>query len=411
MEFATRTIHFRQPADPLTGAVTPPIYQTSTFEQTAPGEHRGFDYGRTNNPTRQRLEAVLADLEHGQHAAVFGSGLAAEHAVLQAHLRPGSGIVVPHDVYGGTFRLLHRVFEPLGCRITRVDFADLDALGAAIDASTRLVWLESPTNPRLLVYDIRAVARLAHERQALVVVDNTFATPCFQQPLDLGADLVVHSVTKYLAGHSDVIQGAVIARETAVFEPVKFLRTRLAAPGAWTAAHAAGPKTLELRMERHANNARAIAEVLDAHPRVRRVYYPGLAGHPGHAVAAAQMSGFGGMVSFELEGTPDEAARFASSRTFFALAESLGSVRALISVPGLMTHASIPADIRRTMGLSETLIRLSPGIEHARDLVATRQQLDAPRAGGRRPRACCVLDCRRWPVSAACAQCERADRP
>lgn len=372
MEFATRTIHFRQPADPLTGAVTPPIYQTSTFEQTAPGEHRGFDYGRTNNPTRQRLEAVLADLEHGQHAAVFGSGLAAEHAVLQAHLRPGSGIVVPHDVYGGTFRLLHRVFEPLGCRITRVDFADLDALGAAIDTSTRLVWLESPTNPRLLVYDIRAVARLAHERQALVVVDNTFATPCFQQPLDLGADLVVHSVTKYLAGHSDVIQGAVIAREAAVFEPVKFLQNALGGvPGAfdcWLTLR--GLKTLELRMERHANNARAIAEVLDAHPRVRRVYYPGLAGHPGHAVAAAQMSGFGGMVSFELEGTPDEAARFASSRTFFALAESLGSVRALISVPGLMTHASIPADIRRTMGLSETLIRLSPGIEHARDLVA-----------------------------------------
>lgn len=393
MEFATRTIHFRQPADPLTGAVTPPIYQTSTFEQTAPGEHRGFDYGRTNNPTRQRLEAVLADLEHGQHAAVFGSGLAAEHAVLQAHLRPGSGIVVPHDVYGGTFRLLHRVFEPLGCRITRVDFADLDALGAAIDASTRLVWLESPTNPRLLVYDIRAVARLAHERQALVVVDNTFATPCFQQPLDLGADLVVHSVTKYLAGHSDVIQGAVIAREAAVFEPVKFLQNALGGvPGAfdcWLTLR--GLKTLELRMERHANNARAIAEVLDAHPRVRRVYYPGLAGHPGHAVAAAQMSGFGGMVSFELEGTPDEAARFASSRTFFALAESLGSVRALISVPGLMTHASIPADIRRTMGLSETLIRLSPGIEHARDLVADLVSgLDAlaPVAAGRAHAAC-----------------------
>ena len=393
MEFATRTIHFRQPTDPLTGAVTPPIYQTSTFEQTAPGEHRGFDYGRTNNPTRQRLEAVLADLEHGQHAAVFGSGLAAEHAVLQAHLRPGGGIVVPHDVYGGTFRPLHRVFEPLGCRITRADFADLDALGAAIDTSTRLVWLESPTNPRLLVYDIRAVARLAHARQALVVVDNTFATPCFQQPLDLGADLVVHSVTKYLAGHSDVIQGAVIARDAAVFEPVKFLQNALGGvPSAfdcWLTLR--GLKTLELRMDRHATNARAIADALDAHPRVRRVYYPGLAGHPGHAVAAAQMSGFGGMVSFELEGTPDEAARFASSRTFFALAESLGSVRALISVPGLMTHASIPADIRRAMGISETLIRLSPGIEHARDLVADLVSgLDAlaPVAAGRAHAAC-----------------------
>lgn len=372
MEFATRAIHAGQPTDALTGAVTPPIYQTTTFEQAAPGEHRGFDYSRTNNPTRQRLEAVLADLEHGQHAAVFASGLAAEHAVLLAHLTPGTRIVVPHDVYGGTYRLLHRVFEPLGCRIARADFSDLPALAAAMDATTRLVWLESPTNPRLLVYDIRAIAQLAHARQALVVVDNTFATPCFQQPLALGADLVVHSVTKYLAGHSDVVQGAVIARDAAVFEPVQFLQNALGGvPGAfdcWLTLR--GLKTLELRMERHAGNARRIADMLAAHPRVRRVYYPGLPAHPGHAIAAAQMTGFGGMVSFELDGTPEEVARFASSRSYFALAESLGSVRALISVPGLMTHASIPADIRRTMGLSETLIRLSPGIEHSRDLVA-----------------------------------------
>ncbi len=393
MEFATRAIHFRQPADPLTGAVTPPIYQTTTFEQGAPGEHRGFDYSRTNNPTRQRLEAVLADLEHGQYAAVFASGLAAEHAVLLAHLRPGTNIVVPHDLYGGTYRLLHRVFEPLGCRIVRADFSDLEALAASIDATTRLVWLESPTNPRLLVYDIRAVARLAHERQALVVVDNTFATPCFQQPLDLGADLVVHSVTKYLAGHSDVIQGAVIARDAAVFEPVKFLQNALGGvPSAfdcWLTLR--GLKTLDLRMERHAGNARRIADALDAHPRVRRVYYPGLATHPGHAIAAAQMTGFGGMVAFELAGTAAEASRFASSRTFFALAESLGSVRALISVPGLMTHASIPADVRRAMGLSDTLIRLSPGIEHPRDLVADLVAgLDAltPVVAGRAHAAC-----------------------
>jgi cystathionine gamma-lyase len=393
MEFATRAIHFRQPTDPLTGAVTPPIYQTTTFEQVAPGEHRGFDYSRTNNPTRQRLEAVLADLEHGHHAAVFASGLAAEHAVLLAHLTPGTSIVVPHDVYGGTYRLLHRVFEPLGCRVVRADFSDLEALAAAIDATTRLVWLESPTNPRLLVYDIRAVARIAHERQALMVVDNTFATPCFQQPLDLGADLVVHSVTKYLAGHSDVIQGAVIARDAAVFEKVRFLQNALGGvPGAfdcWLTLR--GLKTLDLRMERHAGNARRIAEALDAHPRVRRVYYPGLAAHPGHAVAAAQMTGFGGMVAFDLEGTAEEAAQFASSRTFFALAESLGSVRALISVPGLMTHASIPAEIRHAMGLSDTLIRLSPGIEHPRDLVADLVAgLDAltPVAAGRAHAAC-----------------------
>jgi cystathionine beta-lyase/cystathionine gamma-synthase len=393
MEFATRAIHFRQPSDPLTGAVTPPIYQTTTFEQVAPGEHRGFDYSRTNNPTRQRLEAVLADLEHGQHAAVFASGLAAEHAVLMAHLTPGTSIVVPHDVYGGTYRLLHRVFEPLGCRVVRADFSDLDALAAAIDATTRLVWLESPTNPRLLVYDIRAVARLAHARQALVVVDNTFATPCVQQPLELGADLVVHSVTKYLAGHSDVIQGAVIARDAAVFETVKFLQNALGGvPSAfdcWLTLR--GLKTLDLRMERHQSNARRIAEVLAEHPRVRRVYYPGLPTHPGHAIAMAQMTGFGGMVSFELEGTADETARFASSRSLFALAESLGSVRALISVPGLMTHASIPAAVRRAMGLPETLIRLSPGIEHPRDLVADLVSgLDAlaPVAAGRAHAAC-----------------------
>jgi cystathionine gamma-lyase len=336
---------------------------------------------------------VLADLEHGQHAAVFASGLAAEHAVLMAHLTPGTSIVVPHDVYGGTYRLLHRVFEPLGCRVVRADFSDLDALAAAIDATTRLVWLESPTNPRLLVYDIRAVARLAHARQALVVVDNTFATPCVQQPLELGADLVVHSVTKYLAGHSDVIQGAVIARDAAVFETVKFLQNALGGvPSAfdcWLTLR--GLKTLDLRMERHQSNARRIAEVLAEHPRVRRVYYPGLPTHPGHAIAMAQMTGFGGMVSFELEGTADETARFASSRSLFALAESLGSVRALISVPGLMTHASIPAAVRRAMGLPETLIRLSPGIEHPRDLVADLVSgLDAlaPVAAGRAHAAC-----------------------
>ena len=393
MEFATRAIHFRQPTDPLTGAVTPPIYQTTTFEQVAPGAHRGFDYSRTNNPTRQRLEAVLADLEHGQHAAVFASGLAAEHAVLLAHLTPGTSIVVPHDLYGGTWRLLHKVFAPLGCRITRADFSDLDALGAAIDGTTRLVWLESPTNPRLQVYDIRAIAALAHARRALVVVDNTFATPCFQQPLDLGADLVVHSVTKYLAGHSDVILGAVIARDPAVFDQVKFLQNALGGvPSAfdcWLTLR--GLKTLDLRMERHAGNARRIAETLAGHPRVRRVCYPGLATDPGHAIAAAQMTGFGGMLAVELEGTAEDAARFASSRRLFALAESLGSVRALISVPGLMTHASIPPDERRAMGLSETLVRLSPGIEHPRDLVADLVEgLEAltPVAAGRDLAAC-----------------------
>src|SRR5690348_2151007 len=227
MDFATRTIHSRQPSEPETGAVIPPIFQTTTYQQVGPGEHRGFDYTRTSNPTRQRLEAVLADLEGVSHAAVFGSGLAAEHAILLAYLKPGDEIVVPGDVYGGTFRMLHRVFAPLGCVVTRADFADLTALAAAITPKTKLVWLESPTNPRLLVYDLAAVCRVAHAGGALVVVDNTFATPYFQQPFSLGADLVVHSVTKYLAGHSDVIQGAVIAKDKAVFEPVAFLQNAL----------------------------------------------------------------------------------------------------------------------------------------------------------------------------------------
>lgn len=380
MEFSTTVIHFGQPADAATGAIATPIHQTSTFEQDTPGRHRGFDYARTNNPTRQRLEAVLAELEHGAHAAVFGSGLAAEHAVLQAFLRPGDRIVVPLDVYGGTYRLLHRVFEPLGCRVTSVDFADLDAVRAATAAGTRLVWLESPTNPRLQVYDIRAISARAHEAGALVVVDNTFATPYFQRPLDLGADLVVHSVTKYLAGHSDVIQGAVVARDRAVFEPVKFLQNALGAvPGpfdCWLTLR--GLKTLELRMDRHAASAQALAALLAAHPRVARVYYPGLQPHPGHHIARAQMSGFGGMLSFELAGTADDARTFATGRRYFALAESLGGVRALVSLPALMTHASIPPAERASRGITDTLIRLSPGIENTADLVAdVREGLDA----------------------------------
>lgn len=372
MEFSTKTIHAGQPVDAQTGAVVTPIFQTTTFQQIAPGEHRGFDYTRTSNPTRKRLEGVLAELEGVEHAAVFGSGLAAEHAILQAYLRPGDRIVVPGDVYGGTFRMLHRVFEPLGCEVTQVDFADLAAVKRALTPATKLVWLESPTNPRLLVYDIEAISRLSHAAGALVVVDNTFATPFFQRPFQLGADLVVHSVTKYLAGHSDLIQGAVIAKDAAVFEPVRFLQNALGGvPGpfdCWLTLR--GLKTLELRMLRHAENAAAVANALGRHPRVHRVYFPGLATHPGHDIARRQMTGFGGIVSFELAGTSEEAAAFASSLRYFALGESLGGVRALVCVPCRMTHASIPPDTRRALGLSDTLIRLSPGCEHPRDLVA-----------------------------------------
>jgi cystathionine beta-lyase/cystathionine gamma-synthase len=386
MEFATRTIHAGQPSEPGTGSLIAPIFQTSTYEQEAPGVHRGFDYSRTNNPTRARLEAVLADLEGVQHAAVFASGLAAENAVLQAYLKPGDEIVIPQDVYGGTYRLLTKVYESAGCVIRQVDVADHAAFEAALNQRTRLVWIESPTNPRLLIYDIAKICAAAHAKGALVVVDNTFATPFFQQPFQLGADLVVHSVTKYLAGHSDLIQGAVLARDAAVFEPVKFLQNATGAVPSpfdcWLTLR--GLKTLELRMERHALNAETIARALETHPLVRGVYFPGLPAHPGHDIARRQMTGFGGMVSFELDGTVDEVVSFVSSRRFFALGESLGGVKSLVCHPARMTHASIPPETRRALGLSDTLIRLSPGCEHPRDLVADLVEgLDALAAAAR----------------------------
>ena len=355
MHFSTRAIHSAQPSDPSTGALIAPIYQTSTYEQDSPGVNQGFDYSRTNNPTRQRLEEVLADLEGVRHCAVFGSGLAAEHAVLHAYLRPHDEIVVPVDVYGGTFRLLSRVFANYDLRVVPVDTTDLNAVRAAVSDRTRLVWLETPTNPRLIVSDIAAIAAITHAAGARLVVDNTFATPVFQQPFSLGADIVIHSVTKYLAGHSDLIQGAALAKDPAVFEPIKLLQNAIGAVPApfdcWLTLR--GLKTLELRMQRHAANAAAIADALRAHDRVARVYYPG----------------FGGMVSFELEGTAEDVRRFVSGRQFFALGESLGGVKALICHPATMTHASIPADRRQALGLSGRLIRLSPGIEHADDLI------------------------------------------
>jgi cystathionine gamma-lyase len=371
MRFATKTIHAAQPSEPETGALVAPIFQTSTYEQDAPAVNRGFDYSRTNNPTRKRLEDVLAELEGVRHCAAFASGLAAENAILQAYLRHGDEIVVPLDVYGGTFRLLNTVFAPLGCTVKPTDLSDADAVTRAVTPRTRLVWIESPTNPRLLIADIARIAAIAHAQGALVVVDNTFATPYFQRPFELGADLVVHSVTKYLAGHSDLIQGAVLAKDQAVFDPVKFLQNATGAVPApldcWLTLR--GLKTLELRMERHAQNAAAIAAVLAAHPAVRRVYYPGLPEHAGHAVAKRQMSGFGGMVSCELEGTVDDVVAFVSGRKYFALGESLGGVKSLICHPARMTHASIPAAERARLGLADTLVRLSPGCEHPDDLI------------------------------------------
>ncbi len=371
MDFATRTIHAAQDAEAGTGALIAPVFQTSTYEQQAPGDHRGFDYSRTNNPTRARLEAVLAELEGVKHAAVYASGLAAENAIFQAYLRPGDEVVIPLDTYGGTYRILNRVFKPMDCEIRQIDISDEAALESALTHKTRLVWIESPTNPRLLIYDIKAISRLAHDRGALVVVDNTFASPYFQRPFELGADIVVHSVTKYLAGHSDLIQGAVLAKDAAIFEPVKFLQNATGAVPSpfdcWLTLR--GLQTLELRMQRHAENAAAIADALREHRLVRRVYFPGLREHSGHEIARRQMSGFGGMVSFELEGTVDEVTSFVSSRRYFTLGESLGGVKALVCHPARMTHASIPAEERAKLGLSDTLIRLSPGCENAKDLV------------------------------------------
>lgn len=371
MKFATKTIHAGQPSEPETGSLIAPIFQTSTYEQDFPGHDKGFNYSRTNNPTRQRLEAVLAELEGVEHAAVFASGLAAENAVLQAYLKPGDEIVIPLDVYGGTYRILNKVFQPLGVGIQQIDTGDTAALDRAITSRTRLVWIETPTNPRLLVYDVAAISKLAHSRGAFVVVDNTFATPYFQQPFELGADVVVHSVTKYLAGHSDLIQGAALAKNAAVFEPIKFLQNATGAVPApldcWLTLR--GLKTLELRMQRHEENAIAVADALKAHPLVRRVYFPGLSEHPGHEIARRQMTGFGGMVSFELDGTVDDVTAFVSSLRYFTLGESLGGVKALVCHPATMTHASIPPEARAALGLSDTLIRLSPGCENAQDLI------------------------------------------
>ena len=371
MKFATRTIHAGQPSEPETGALVAPIFQTSTYEQEAPGHDKGFSYSRTNNPTRQRLETVLAALEGVEYAAAFASGLAAENAVLQAYLRPGDEIIIPLDVYGGTYRILNRVYQPIGVVTRQIDTSDLKAVEAALSPKTRFLWIESPTNPRLLITDIAAVAKMAHTRGALVVVDNTFATPCFQQPFELGADIVVHSVTKYLAGHSDTVQGAALAKDAAVFEPIKFLQNATGAVPSpfdcWLTMR--GLKTLELRMQRHEQNAAAIANALHGHPLVRRVYFPGLASHPGHDIASRQMTGFGGMVSFELDGSLGEVVAFSSSRRYFTLGESLGGVKALICHPATMTHASVPAEVRAQLGLSDTLLRLSPGCENAEDLV------------------------------------------
>jgi cystathionine beta-lyase/cystathionine gamma-synthase len=364
MDFETRAIHEGQEPDPATGAITVPIYQTSTYVQDAVGEHRGYDYSRTANPTRRALEICLASLEGAEYGFAFASGMGATTTVMHL-LSPGDRIVAVDDVYGGTYRLLSKVYAPKGYEI---DFVPHDDVAAAIDDRTRLVWVETPTNPLLSVVDIRAAAEAARAAGAVVVVDNTFATPYLQRPLELGADIVVHSTTKYLGGHSDLVGGFACTNDPTVAERLAFLQNSLGAvPGpfdAWLVLR--GLKTLALRMRRHCENAQAVVGFLDGHPRVERVLYPGLPAHPGHEVAARQMADFGGMVSF-LAPSPEEAASVVARTQIWKLAESLGGVESLIEVPAQMTHAST-ADA--PFACPPNLVRLSVGIESADDLIA-----------------------------------------
>ncbi len=363
----TEAIHAGQDPEAIYGAVNVPIYQTATYAQRAVGSFARWDYGRGGNPTREALEVALAALESAERAFCFGSGLAAETTLLLT-LRPGDHVVLADDVYGGTYRLLTQVLDPWGLACTTVDLSDLDALAEAIGPRTRFVWVETPSNPLLKIVDIQAVAGVAHAAGAQVVVDNTFATPALQRPLLLGADVVVHSVTKYLGGHSDLIGGALATNDTTLMERLGFLVNAVGAvPGPMDCYLALrGLKTLAIRMRAHGEGAAAVVAFLVRHPRVTRVHYPGLPSHAGHAVAARQMRGFGGMVSFELA-TPEEALAVAARTELFFLAESLGGVESLIEVPGPMTHASVAGS---PLEVPATLIRLSVGIEHPDDLVA-----------------------------------------
>jgi cystathionine gamma-synthase len=372
--FATRAIHAGQAPDPVTGAIIPPIYQSSTHVQDSVGGLRsGYEYNRAGNPTRSSLETQVTALEGGASALSFASGLAAEDALLRGILRPGDHVLLGNDVYGGTYRLLTRVLAPWGIETTTVELSDVDVLRAAIRPETKIVWLETPSNPLLKIVDIALIAEIAHEAGVLVVVDNTFASPALQQPLALGADLVVHSTTKYLGGHSDVLGGAVVFADDRFFDQVKFQQFAVGAVSApldaWLTTR--GIKTLALRMRQHSENAQAIAEWAQARPEFAQVYFPGLESHPGHEIAAKQMSGFGGMLSFGLAAGADAARAFAESTSIFQLAESLGGVESLIGYPPDMTHASVRGT---ELAVPENIVRLSVGIEDIGDLIADLEQ-------------------------------------
>jgi cystathionine beta-lyase/cystathionine gamma-synthase len=370
MRFATTAIHAGQEPDPATGAIMTPVYLTSTYVQEAPGEHKGFDYSRTNHPTRAALERNLAALEGGEFGLAFGSGLAAESTVLQL-LRPGDHVVSGQDLYGGTYRLFTEVYQRFGIEFSFVDTGDPGAVEAALRPNTRQLWVETPSNPLLSITDIKAVATIAHAHRVTVVVDNTFATPYLQRPLEQGADIVIHSTTKYLGGHSDVIGGALVLNDAALHQRLKFLQNAVGAvPGPLDCFLVLrGTKTLAVRMAQHCHNAGRIAEFLAGHEDVEQVCYPGLPSHPGHSIAARQMTDFGGIVTVELKGGLERNLRFASSTCLFALAESLGGVESLIGHPTSMTHASIPEEQRDKTGLAAGMVRLSVGIEDVEDLI------------------------------------------
>lgn len=381
MKIETLAVHAGQHPDPVSGAVMPPIVLSSTFAQDGPGVHKGYEYSRSGNPTRNTLEACIAALENGKHGFSFSSGLGATTTILHM-LTPGSHVVCGDDVYGGTFRILDKCFRPLGIDVSFVDFSDPARLSAAITDKTKLVWLETPTNPTLKVFDIAALAAITKTRKDIaLVVDNTFATPVIQRPLDLGADIVLHSVTKYLNGHSDVVGGAVVTNNDALAERIRFLQNALGpVPSPFDCFLVLrGLKTLPLRMERSSQTALALAKWLQAHPSVAKVHYPGLESHAGYAVAQRQMSLPGGMISFVIRpgkagDTLARARKFLSSVKVFACAESLGGVESLIEHPALMTHASVPAAQRAELGIDDGLIRVSVGVEHHDDL---KQDLEA----------------------------------
>jgi len=374
--FGTRAVHAGQKPDPATGAVMTPIYQTSTFAQQASGTHKGYGYSRVSNPTRTALEGNLAGLEQARHGVAFSSGVAGIDVIMKS-LRPGDHVVATADLYGGTYRLMTEVFEPLDIEVSFVDMDDPAQVATYFTADTKLLWVETPTNPLLRIADVAALCEHAHAHDVDVAVDNTFASPYLQQPLELGADLVLHSATKYLGGHSDVILGAVCTNDDAWAERLRFqAKSAGATPGPMDSFLVLrGTKTLHLRMERHCHNARHLAAMLDDHPAVGRVRYPGLSSHPGHEIAATQMRDFGGMISFELADDDKEAALDVLEATeLFTLAESLGGVESLIEHPATMTHASIPAEDREKIGLSDSLLRLSVGVETLDDLAADLRQ-------------------------------------